>query len=367
MGQVAIGRRVRRCMPPGMTQRSLAEQVEMPADALSRALNGERAFSSIELARIADLFDADLHWLITGEEDPRRLRVAARHHFDHETGERAVPGREQDEAVLSNVALAYRQAYPNAEHPSRPLPKTVKTVRKTLGDGFVREFADRVEAALDIDVVRVQNLTTDYSFTIGGRRVILLASHANWFRSNWSLAHELAHLVLGHHDVDVRQDTHEAAANAFAADVLLARSDLEGIDWRQIGPRDLAQFVWNAGVSNDALIRRLDSLGLPVAARVRGLLDGPTQRLLRRHLGEGPLQRGPFVVPVDPITERMNAASVRRFPLGLLDAHAERIAAGQIAPGTLAWMLDTSEADLVVDIPQVEHVSTDDLAAELGL
>ena len=53
-------------LSPPPKHRDVAESIGMTADAFSRALNGKRQFSSIELARLADRIDADLHWLITG-------------------------------------------------------------------------------------------------------------------------------------------------------------------------------------------------------------------------------------------------------------------------------------------------------------
>lgn len=355
---------------PEVRQQDIAERVGMTPDAFSRALNDKRAFSSIELALLADLLDADLHWLITGRRDPHRVRIAARHEFDHATGERSVPGREQDDQELANVALAYRQAYPDAQRPSAALPRSADHLRSALGDNFVRDFADRVEQRLDVDVVRIAGLTTDYSFTVGGRHVILLAARANWFRSNWSVAHELAHLSLRHHDVDDAGNGHEAAANGFAAELLLPRVVLASVDWQTIGPGELARFVWDQGVSCDALMRRLTYLQLPMSRPVRNFLEAPTQRLLREHLqaaGRELTAREQFAAPIDLITERMNASATRRFPLSLQTAHAERIALGELSPGTLAWMLDTAEEDLVVERPIVAHESADSLASALGL
>jgi Zn-dependent peptidase ImmA (M78 family) len=367
-----IGDRVQECIGqslPAARHRDIAAHVGMTPDAFSRALNDKRAFSSVELAQLADLLDADIHWLITGKADPHRVRIAARHEFDHSTGERSVPGPEQDERQLANVALAYRQAYPDADRPSAALPTSVDGVRTLLGDDFVRDFADRAEERLDVDVVRIAGLTTDYSFTVGGRYVILLAARANWFRSNWSVAHELAHLALRHHDLENAENEQEAAANAFAAELLLPSAVLRSVDWLALGPADLARFVWEAGVSCEALTRRLNGLQLPISVRVRNLLDAPTQRLLRDHLGDvgEPTVGSHFAPSIDLITERMNASAVRRFPLSLQSAHVQRIAAGEISPGTLAWMLDTAEEDLVVDRPAPMHESADSLESALGL
>jgi Zn-dependent peptidase ImmA (M78 family)/transcriptional regulator with XRE-family HTH domain len=355
---------------PTTRQRDIAEQIGMTPDAFSRALNDKRSFSSIELALLADLLDADLHWLITGKADPHGVRIAARHEFNHGTGEHSVPGREEDDEELANVALAYRQAYPHAAHSSAALPTSPAALREALGDDFVRWIADRVEERLDVDVVRIAGLTTDYSFTIGGRHVILLAARANWFRSNWSVAHELAHLALRHHDVENAKGGQEAAANAFAAELLLPKVALGAVNWQAISRSELAQFVWDTGVSCEALLTRLTSLQLPVSPRLRQLLDLPTQRLLREHLSE--ISRrgaagGRFARPIDLITERMNASAARRFPLSLQAAHVQRIALGEISPGTLAWMLDTAEDDLMVDRPTPAHESIDSLASALGL
>lgn len=366
-----IGARVRESMPRQMTQRSLAESAGMTADAISRALNGERAFSSIELARIADALDADLHWLITGTPDPFAVRVAARHQYDAKTGTHAVPGHAQDKGLLADVALAYRQVHPAVRAPSDPIPETALAVREILGSAFVRRFAEAIETAFDVDVIRLGDLSTDYCLAVAGRSVVVLASNANWFRSNFSLAHELGHLALRHHDAGGGPTgEQETAANAFAADLLLPRERVHSVPWDDIGARRLAQFVWDAGISTDFLARRLDHLGIPTSQETRTLLAQPTQRLLRRHggdLGEGTETVGTLVVFRDPITERMAGASSRRFPAWLLAAHEERVASGELAPGTLAWMLDADEADILADATPAREPSADEVAALLGL
>ena len=73
-------------------------------------------------------------------------------------------------------------------------------MRAVLGYGFVRPFADRLEKYLGVEVVRVTELSTAYSLTVGGRAVIAVPATGNWFRENWDIAHELGHLIMGHHD-----------------------------------------------------------------------------------------------------------------------------------------------------------------------
>lgn len=348
-------------LSPRLRHRDIAEQIGMTPDAFSRALNGKRQFASIELARLAEQIDADLHWLITGQPDPNRVSVAARHDFNHSTGQRAIPGRADDEPTLADIALAYRQAYPE---PGKvpDWPGSPDSAREALGPDFVRPFAGRLERHLGVDVVRVAELSTAYSFTVGGRPVIAVPATGNWFRENWDIAHELGHLVMGHHDDGLNQndaDQHEAAANAFAAELLLPAAALRTVQWDQIGDDDLAGLVWSWGVSTDALSRRLYSLLGYTPKCVAHWAAHPTQRLLRQHLH--------IKSELDEITARMDAASQRRFPLNLQEAHLERVASGAISTATLAWMLGIDAATLEVDTPEVPEVDVDELATALGL
>jgi transcriptional regulator with XRE-family HTH domain len=359
-----IGDRVIQCLEalsPRPRHRDVAELVGMTPDAFSRALNGKRQFASIELARLAEEIGADLHWLITGQEDPNRIKVAARHHFDHSNGRRTIPGRADDEPTLADIALAYRQAYPEPAKLA-DWPESPASVREALGPEFVRPFADRLERRLGIDVVRVAELSTAYSFTIGGRAVIAMPATGNWFRENWDIAHELGHLVMRHHDdglTETDEDQHEAAANAFAAELLLPTEYLKSVHWDSLEDDDLAALVWSWGVSTDALCRRLYAFLGHTPKCVARWAGHPTQRLLRGHLR--------IESELDEITTRMDAAAQRRFPLGIQEAHLELVAAGAISAGTLAWMLGIDADALEVDSPEIPEVNVDDLAIALGL
>jgi Zn-dependent peptidase ImmA (M78 family) len=348
-------------LSPRPLHRELAERIGMTPDAFSRALSGKRQFASIELARLAEQTGADLYWLITGQLDPNRVSVAARHDFDHATGQRSIPGRDGDEQALANIALAYRQAYP--EPGKLPdWPGSPASVREALGPRFVRPFAHRLEKHLGIGVVRVAELSTAYSFTVGGRPVIAVRATGNWFRENWDIAHELGHLIKGHHDDGISKndaDQHEAAANAFAAELLLPTADLKSVEWDSIGDEGLADLVWSWGVSTDALCRRLCALLDCVPERVARWAAYPTQRLLRHHLT--------IESELDEITCRMDVASQRRFPLSLQEAHLELVASGAVGKATLAWMLGIDATALEVDSPDIPEVDIDDLATALGL
>lgn len=329
----------------------------MTPDAFSRALRGERGFAAIELARLAEVLGVEVHYLITGTPDPYGLRVTARHEFDPDSRRHHVPGAENDRHILDDIALAYRQA--TTEHPpASRVPISLEETRRVLGEGFVRPFADRLEE-IGIDVVRLRPVSTAYSFTIVGRAVIVLPATGNWFRENWALAHELGHLVLHRDDRAPAVTTGEIEANGFAADLLLPESELRGLDWSAITPEELAQRVWTRGVSVDALGRRLRGLGIR-SPLVEDWIGRPTQRLLRKHLASA---RG-----ADMITRRMDAASARRFPAHLQDAHLRLISEGKLRKDTLAWMLDVDPNELELDEPaRPNPLSASDLSAALGI
>ncbi|KRD43898.1 hypothetical protein ASE38_06825 [Cellulomonas sp. Root930] len=361
MDAQTIGTRVRQAIAEHAAetpQYEIAQAVEMKPDALSRAINGQRAFSSIELAALADRLGVDIHWLITGQEDPRRLRFAARHSYDHETGARDVPGLVADQRVLRDIELAYRQAGDLGM--SAAIPATPSEVRQALGDDFVRPFLARLEERLGIHVVRVPELTTAYCFTVNGRHVIAMKATGNWFYENFSLAHELAHLADGHHATGDVSEEAEAAANAFAAELLMPAHLMCATGFPDITAEALAQWVWDRGVSTRSVAHRLSGCRIAVSDIVSEWAPQPTQRLLRSHW------RSPEP-GLDAISERMAAAARRHFPQVLLRAHIGRIETGVIGPEALAWMLDVDAAELDLEAPELPSGDVDALADELGL
>ena len=60
----------------GLTRRDFGQRIGLDESKMSKSLNGARRFSSVDLARIADLCEVTVDWLITGEEPA--LAVAAR-------------------------------------------------------------------------------------------------------------------------------------------------------------------------------------------------------------------------------------------------------------------------------------------------
>lgn len=375
MTDVGIGARVREAMSDhGIKQVELARRVEMAEDALSRAINGKRGFASIELARIAEVLSVDIHWLITGEPDPLAVRFVARHSYDAERRAYENHGEDADQEIRDVVELAYRQAQPWLGHQTTGLPGSVDAVREALGPDFVRSFADATEQLLGVDVLRLPGLSTAYSFVIKDRRVAVLGTNANWFRSNWDLAHEIGHLV--HQDADVANnrpdDVTERRANRFAAELLLPRAVLAAVNWEVAGEDEVASFLWRTGVSTAALKNRLNALELPAPACLNVAPLPATQALLRRHQVTLPAETLPNSdLPVlDQITHRMTAAAERRVPADLATALFAGVAAGRLNPGALNWLLGVADDEAAGEtaVPQpADEMSAVELMDMLGV
>jgi transcriptional regulator with XRE-family HTH domain len=347
MEALSIGERVRECIEalnPPRTQKDIAEAVGLRPDQLSRSLRGERSFSSIEIAMIADELGQDVRWLITGVDDPMRRELAARHEWDPVSGKYDTPGWGSDQSVLADIELAYRQAYAPALHqPDMPnLPASPGNLRTMLGDGFVRHFIDRVEERLGIDVIRLQNISHSYTMRMGNHIVIVLAASGSWFYENYSLAHELGHLAAEslHFSPNslATNPRSERSANVFASELLLPADLVRSQDWTSITYSDFAKFLWTQGVSTTALRYRVGDL-IPanaVAPAVSEWLRMSTFDVLK---GCGVDLDGDGQAAVHAVAGRQVAAASRRFPTSLLEAHLDRVISGNKPPETLAWLL----------------------------
>lgn len=333
----SIGTRVREAIPRGMNQQMLAADIGMTPDALSRALNSQRHFSALELAEIARVLDQDLSWIITGAEDPFKVRLAARHLWDGGPAH----SEANDLDLIDRVSEVYRTAFSTVVPQSgSPLPTTPSELRALLPEGPASTLSERLESALGIDIIHDPSLLTDYSMHLGGRPVILLKSTPHWFRANWSLAHELGHLALGHHG-DAPDQSNEWPANVFAAEFWLPEDLVRRVNWATLSDEELAVWLWDVGVSTIVLQRRLRDLHIEPSEEVIAALELKTQQLMRSHIaslsstGSG-----------DPIWERENRSTGRRFPAAVVARLADRVASGEADPQLLAWVRDVAVDEL---------------------
>lgn len=203
--------------------------------------------------------------------------------------------------------------------------------RAALGEDFISCFYDRVESALGVEVIVVPLRGDGYSLTLGGHKVIVLAATGHWFRSNFTLAHELGHLLV--EGIPLQDGkTAENVANAFAADLLMPVERIRSIDWAQAKAATVARVVWDLGVSTQALEVRLRFLGIAPGNKASSALVMSTEALLRG-------SPAPAVAPPAAVTARMEYSARRRFPERVVTGLRRAVADGRAPQASLSWVL----------------------------
>lgn len=264
------------------------------------------------------------------DPDPFAVRVAGRHLYDRATHAYV---RLAEPSWLAQLALAHQQVY---SAPAVPVARTVLTAVEARA-ALPADFAAAVESAFGIDVIRLDDVDGDFGFETCGRSAIVVGTTSNWFFQDWSIAHELGHLLrgdLGEVPPAGGARVSERGANAFASELLLPASVVSSRDWLEPQEADVADFVWDSGVSTRALASRLRSLKLETSPGVRALLAQPTGRLVRR---SNILNRNPLA-----LDRRIEACATPRLPPDLVDAHLSAVADGRGGSESLEWLFARS-------------------------
>lgn len=265
-----------------LNQHDFALQIGLDDSKLSKSLSGARRFSSLDLARIAELCRISVDWLITGNE--QALAVAAR-----TTGGNAATALTEAKhlsTMRSDLAtLGYPQPWqPITAAPSRGLAidqgnQLAGRAIARMGDAGVAVGAhgltDAVEQVFGTDVAIV-DLGAGFDGLAASsddvKLIVLSTSQVPW-RQRFTLAHELGHLLAGddhgvHLDEDVfakgqQRDTSELRANAFAASFLMPADVLsEAVGETGLSENGLASLACDLMVSPSALAYRLFTLRL---------------------------------------------------------------------------------------------------------
>ena len=203
--------------------------------------------------------------------------------------------------------------------------------RCALGEDFVSCFYDRVESALGVEVIVVPLSKDGYSLTLGGHKIIVLAATGHWFRSNFTLAHELGHLLVeGIPPQDGKAA--ENVANAFAADLLMPVEIIRTVDWAQAKAATVARVSWELGVSTRALDVRLRYLGVTPSDEACSALARTTDALMRTSLASSD------AAPAD-VSARVQYSARRRFPERVVTGLRRAVADGRAPQASLSWVL----------------------------
>lgn len=277
-----------------LSQDAFARRIGLDGPKLSKSLSGARRFSSLDLARISEICEVTVDWLITGEEP--EVSYAAR-----TTGGEAKTALRWAEyfATLRTdlTGLGFPQPWPAVGSAGRGTyqqqgRRLAQWAHARLADkGVPVPYADLpgvIETVFGADVA-VVGLDEDFdglAVSSSTVKLILLATTHLSSRQRFTLAHELGHLVAGddqdvHLDEDVfdrtrqAKDPSEIRANAFAADFLMPERTLrEAAGTTGFSEESFARLSCDLMVTPTALAFRLKELRLIDAGtcdRFRGL------------------------------------------------------------------------------------------------
>lgn len=291
-----------------LTQQELADRVGLSAHQIvSQIEKGEREVKAWELARIAEVLCRSVNELLAPELPPAPAVLW-----------RDDPGGEAH--VLEAQFLRRCREYGLLERlldlqPATPLPEFRVDPSRISLQGADR-LAQRTRETLGLGsrpaTSLVKVLEGDYGVKIWyeslgeagsaasaagdfGHAILLNADHAPW-RRNYSLAHELFHLITWHsaqpepklRDAQPeRWSQVEKAAQAFASTLLLPTDSVATeFDSRvhdgRVSYADLVELARDFDVSTEALLWRLVRLGRLDEKEVQRVLNDPTFRKLDR-------------------------------------------------------------------------------------
>lgn len=264
-----------------MSQTQLAEAIGLDASKMSKSLGGQRRFSSLEYARIAEVCEVSTDWLLTGADD--RVALAARAESGSNVADAAAQarrivelaevaeelGREWSRPVVDVGTLSgrWRDDGERLAAAALRVPGADDLVGgEDLAGGIERAFA------VDVGIVDLGEAVDGLCAVQGETRVLLAAPTPVAARQRFTLAHELAHALAGDDaglrvDVDVYKpgrDGSEQRANSFAAAFLMPAHTLVnrigGIDAAALDRELIASIALDLKVTPTALIHRLEGL-----------------------------------------------------------------------------------------------------------
>jgi len=266
----------------GLSRREFGQRIGLDESKMSKSLSGARRFSSVDLARIAELCQVTVDWLITGEEPP--LAMAARTTSGNAGS--ALDAAKRYSTLRTDVAsLGYQQPWQPVtarfntggyvEQGRRLAQEALMRVGQAGCSVAIGNLTVLIEELFGVDVAVVE-LGTGFdglAASSEGVKLILLATSHIPARQRFTLAHELGHLLAGddqevHLDRDVydkaqAKDPSEMRANAFASAFLMPEGTLrDAVGSTGLTDKSFAALACDLTVTPSALAYRLLHLRL---------------------------------------------------------------------------------------------------------
>ncbi len=264
-----------------LSRHAFAQQIGLDDSKLSQSMSGARRFSSLDLARIAELCHVTVDWLITGEERP--LAVAART-TSGDAGAALDAAKRYSTLREDTASLGYRQ-------PWRPMTARlgaggyveqgrqlaqdallrVGQAGRSISDGNLPVLTEKV-FGVDVAVVELGTGFDGLAVSSDDVKLIILATSHVPARQRFTLAHELGHLLAGddqgvHLDRDIfdksqAKDPSEMRASAFASAFLMPENTLRDAGTTGLTEQTFAALSCELMVTPSALAYRLLHLRL---------------------------------------------------------------------------------------------------------
>ncbi|WP_326644634.1 XRE family transcriptional regulator [Streptosporangium sp. NBC_01755] len=285
-GEMAVVRVRQLIAESGLTQAEFAAKAGLDAPKISKSLSGVRRFTSLDLARIANVGGVTVDWLLGAETTAPSMatRISA---APRSPADMAVQEAERFAQIWADLAyLGYGQnlyKIPPVPKSGRPVDQGRQLAARAL-DHFrsvggspyeKRDLAEAVEEVFGIDVaiVRLPDGFDGLTWVDDQASLIIAGTSRFPARQRFTIAHELGHILAGDdqkphldanlNDVLHKQQSSETRANAFAAEFLLPeevlREEAGEVTWSDTSFAELACRLW---VSPSTLAWRLFSLGL---------------------------------------------------------------------------------------------------------
>ena len=267
----------------GLNRGAFAQRVGLDDSKLSKSLRGARRFSSLDLARIAELCQVTVDWLVTGEEptlavaartttgDARTAIEAARRYADLRA-DLTFLGYPQPWAPVTTELASGSPAAQGGRLAQQALARIAQAGRSVLEEDLPLLVEDVFGA--DVAIVGLADGLDGLAASSDDAKLIVVATSRVPARQRYTLAHELGHLLAGddqglHVDSDVysRADASEVRANGFAGAFLMPEQILRGLaEPSGVTEAAFAALACDLKVSPSALAIRLRRLGVIDAA-----------------------------------------------------------------------------------------------------
>ncbi|MBN6056622.1 ImmA/IrrE family metallo-endopeptidase, partial [Nonomuraea sp. RK-328] len=281
-----VAQRVRQLIARrGQSQGEFAALAGLDPSKMSKSLSGTRRFTSLDLARIAELGGVTVDWLLGADDAPAlAARVSSPPGTSAETAAHVADRLTQLRADLAFLGYEQRSALPSSPPTGswwvgqgQRLAAWARDRARTSGadPSHTRDLADLIESVFGIDVA-INKLPAGFDGLACSKqhaRLILAGTSTVPSRQRFTLAHELGHVLAEDDqglllDTDIYDKHHskqcsEVRANAFATAFLLPeellRSETSGMAWTDDA---FAKLVFRWWVSPSALAWRLHNLDL---------------------------------------------------------------------------------------------------------